>query len=42
MFHVIMTPIDAEITHRQAIGEGGIVNGLYSVRFQMLDGIDDG
>jgi hypothetical protein len=43
VFRSVMTPIDEEITPAiGAVGEGGIVNGLYSVRMRMLDGIDSG
>jgi hypothetical protein len=43
VFRAVMTPIDEEFTPAvAAVGEGGIVNGLYSIRIQMLDGIDNG
>jgi hypothetical protein len=43
VFRALMTPIDDEITPAVgSVGEGGIVNGLYSVRIRMLDGIDGG
>jgi hypothetical protein len=43
VFRAVMTPIDDEITPAVgSVGEGGIVNGLYSVRIRMLDGIDGG
>jgi hypothetical protein len=43
VFQAVMTPIDDEITPAVgSVGEGGIVNGLYSVRIRMLDGIDSG
>jgi hypothetical protein len=43
VFHAVMTPIDEEIAPAVGpVGDGGIVNGLYSVRIQMLDGIDGG
>jgi hypothetical protein len=43
VFRSVMTPIDEEITAaRGAVGEAGIVNGLYSIRIRMLDGIDSG
>jgi len=43
VFRSVMTPIDDEIAAPvDAVGEGGIVNGLYSVHIRMLDGIDGG
>jgi hypothetical protein len=43
VFRAVMTPIGDEIPRGMGeIGEGGVVNGLYSVRVQMLDGIDRG
>jgi hypothetical protein len=43
VFRAVMTPIDQEIAPSVgAVGEGGIVNGLYSIRIRLLDGIDDG
>jgi hypothetical protein len=43
VFRSVMTPIDDEITAPvEAAGEGGIVNGLYSVHIRMLDGIAGG
>lgn len=41
VFRAVMTPIDEEITPAvAAAAEGGAVNGLYSIRIRMLDGID--
>jgi hypothetical protein len=43
VFRSVMTPIEDETTPAVgAVGEGGIVNGLYSVHIRMLDGIDGG
>jgi hypothetical protein len=43
VFRSVMTPIDDEITVPVgAVGEGGIVNGLYSIHIRMLDGIAGG
>jgi len=43
VFRSVMTPIADEIVApRDAVGEGGIVNGLYSVHIRMLDGVDGG
>jgi hypothetical protein len=43
VFQSVMTPITEEIVApRDAVGEGGIVNGLYSVHIRMLDGVDGG
>jgi hypothetical protein len=43
VFRSVMTPIDDEIAAPVgAVGEGGIVNGLYSIHIRMLDGIDGG
>jgi hypothetical protein len=43
VFRSVMTPIDDEIAAPvDAVGEGGIVNGLYSVYIRMLDGVDGG
>jgi hypothetical protein len=43
VFRSVMTPIADEIRAPvAAVGEGGIVNGLYSVHIRMLDGIDGG
>src|SRR3981081_601617 len=43
VFRSVMTPFADEIVAPvAAVGEGGIVNGLYSVHIRMLDGIDGG
>ena len=43
VFQSVMTPIDDEIVAPvEAVGEGGIVNGLYSIHIRMLDGVDGG
>jgi T3SS negative regulator,GrlR len=43
VFRSVMTPIDDEIVAPvEAVGEGGIVNGLYSIHIRMLDGVDGG
>ena len=43
VFRSVMTPIEDEIMPAvHAVGEGGIVNGLYSVHIRMLDGVDGG
>ena len=41
VFRSVLTPIDDEIMPiERAVGEGGIVNGLYSIHIRMLDGVD--
>ena len=43
VFQSVMTPIDEEIMPiAGAMGEGGIVNGLYSIRIKTLDGVEGG
>jgi len=43
VFQSMMTPIDSDIsTPDGAVGEGGIVNGLYSIHIRMLDGVEGG
>jgi len=44
VFQSVMTPIDDDeiIAPRDAVGEGGIVNGLYSIHIRMLDGVEGG
>jgi hypothetical protein len=43
VFRSVMTPIEEDtIPDVGAAGEGGIVNGLYSVHTRILDGIDGG
>ena len=42
-FQSVMTPIEEEaIPIAGGVGEGGIVNGLYSIHIRMLDGVDGG
>lgn len=43
VFKSVMTPInDAIVSVVGAVGEGGIVNGLYSIHIRLLDGVDGG
>lgn len=43
VFSSVMTPIAEEaIPIAGGVGEGGIVNGLYSIHIRMLDGVDGG
>ncbi|HET9583964.1 MAG TPA: GrlR family regulatory protein, partial [Bradyrhizobium sp.] len=43
MFHSVMTPIEEEaVPIAGGVGEGGIVNGLYSIHIRMLDGVEGG
>lgn len=43
VFRSVMTPIsDRIVAPKDAVGEGGIVNGLYSIHIGMLDGVDGG
>jgi hypothetical protein len=43
VFRSVMTPIEEEaIPIAGGVGEGGIVNGLYSIHIRMLDGVDGG
>ena len=43
VFQSMMTPIDDDtVPAVGAVGEGGIVNGLYSIHIRMLDGVDGG
>ena len=43
VFRSVMTPIsDQMAAPTDAVGEGGIVNGLYAIHIRMLDGIDGG
>jgi hypothetical protein len=38
VFRSVMTPIEDEIMPAMdAVGEGGIINGLYSVHIRLLD-----
>jgi hypothetical protein len=39
----VMTPVDEQmIPIAGAVGQGGIVNGLYSIDIRMLDGVEGG
>ncbi len=43
VFSSVMTPIEEEaLPIAGGVGEGGIVNGLYSIHVRMLDGVDGG
>ena len=43
VFKSVMTPIEQEaIPIAGGVGEGGVVNGLYSIHIRMLDGVDGG
>src|SRR5437879_9072953 len=43
VFQSVMTPVQEEaVPIAGGIGEGGIVNGLYSIHLRMLDGVDGG
>jgi hypothetical protein len=43
VFQSMMTPLDEGIIPAAgALGEGGIVNGLYSIHIRILDGVDGG
>jgi hypothetical protein len=43
LFRSVMTPIEEQpIPIAGGVGEGGIVNGLYSIHLRMLDGVDGG
>ena len=42
-FHSVMTPIEQDtVPIAGGVGEGGIVNGLYSIHIHMLDGVEGG
>src|SRR6478735_8973520 len=42
-FHSVMTPIEEQpLPIAGGVGEGGAVNGLYSIHLKMLDGVDGG
>jgi hypothetical protein len=42
-FHSLMTPIEQEAGPiAGGVGEGGVVNGLYSIHIRMLDGVEGG
>ena len=43
LFRSVMTPVEEQpLPIAGGIGQGGIVNGLYSVRIRMLDGVEGG
>ena len=43
IFQAVMTPVEEQlIPIAGAVGEGGIVNGLYSIHIRMLDGVEGG
>jgi hypothetical protein len=43
LFQSVMIPIEEQpIPIAGGVGEGGIVNGLYSIHLRMLDGVDGG
>jgi hypothetical protein len=43
IFRSVMTPVEEQpVPFSGGIGQGGIVNGLYSVRIRMLDGVEGG
>jgi hypothetical protein len=43
IFRAVMTPVEEPVASiAGAVGEGGIVNGLYSIHTRMLDGVDGG
>jgi hypothetical protein len=43
IFRAVMTPVEEQsIPIAGAVGEGGIVNGLYSIHLRMLDGVEGG
>ena len=42
-FRLVMTPVEEQpIPIAGGVGEGGIVDGLYSLRLKLLDGVDGG
>ena len=42
-FHSLMTPIEQDAGPiAGGVGEGGVVNGLYSIHIRMLDGVEGG
>ena len=41
-FHSVMTPLEESLPIAGGVGEGGIVNGLYSIHLRMLDGVEGG
>jgi hypothetical protein len=43
MFKSVMTPVEEQpIPIAGGVGEGGIINGLYSINIRMLDGVEGG
>jgi hypothetical protein len=43
IFTSVMTPVEEQLVPMaDAVGEGGIVNGLYSIHLSMLDGVQGG
>jgi hypothetical protein len=42
VFRSVMTPLEEEIGPAGSVGEGGIINGLYSIHISTLDGIEAG
>jgi hypothetical protein len=42
VFRSVMTPLEEEIGPAGEVGEGGIINGLYSIHIRTLDGIEAG
>jgi hypothetical protein len=43
LFRSVMTPVEEQpLPIAGSIGQGGIVNGLYSIRVHMLDGVEGG
>jgi len=43
LFQSVLTPVEEQpIPIAGGVGEGGIVNGLYSIHLRMLDGVDGG
>jgi len=43
LFQSVMTPVEEQsIPIAGGVGEGGIVNGLYSIHLRMLDGVEGG
>jgi T3SS negative regulator,GrlR len=43
VFKSVMTPIDDQpLPFAGAVGEGGVLDGLYSVHLRLLDGVDGG
>jgi hypothetical protein len=42
-FHSVMTPIEQDaVPIAGGVGDGGVVNGLYSIHIRMLDGVEGG